>query len=294
VQSLSAETQRGLGQANWEGAKKLATIPIARAPRVATFAARLFRSRKAAAAAEPIIGDHAERIRRLVRDCSHELRTPITIAKGHAELLQQACRDPQGADDDEMVGDVEVILGELDRLSRLTDRLLVVAAAGDPGFLALDRIDVEPVMVALARRWSAAADRTWKVSVDGDHWILADSGRLTAALDALIENAVFHTVDGDEIAIEVRSTRGCVVITIRDAGCGIPARRLVWLLDQPSTAGLRRPGGTGLGIAIVKTITEAHGGWVTVESQAGRGTAFSLHLPRAVSLESRGSNPVSY
>jgi signal transduction histidine kinase len=275
----------------------LATIPIARAPRVATLASRLFRSRKDAAVPEPIIGDHAERIRQLVRDCSHELRAPITIAKGHAELVRQACLDPQGRDGDEIVGDVEVILGELDRLSQLTDRLLVMATAGDPGFLALERMDIEPVMVALARRWSAAAARTWKVSVHGDHWILADSGRLTSALDALIENAVFHTVAGDEIAIEVRSRRGVVTITIRDAGCGIPAHQLVRLLDQPSAArlhGLRRRGGTGLGIAIVKTITEAHGGWVTVESQAGRGTAFSLHFPRAVSLESKGSIAVSY
>jgi signal transduction histidine kinase len=270
----------------------LATIPIARAPRVATLAGRLFRSRKAAGAQEPIIGDHAEHIRQLVRDCSHELRAPITIAKGHAELLQQACRGSQPADGDELIGDVEVILGELDRLSRLADRMLVMAAAGDPGFLNLERMDVEPIMVALARRWSAAATRTWKVSVDGDHWILADSGRLTSALDALIENAVFHTETGDEIAIGARSRRGVVTITIRDAGCGIPAHQLVRLLEQPSAGrlhGIRRPGGTGLGIAIVKSITEAHGGWVTGDSQAGRGTTFALHFPRAVSLVSKGS-----
>jgi signal transduction histidine kinase len=236
---------------------------------------------------------HAEQIRQLVRDCSHDLRTPITIAKGHAELLWQA------SNGEEETSDIEVVLGELDRLAQLTDRLLTLSAADDPGFLALERLDPESIIVALVRRWSVVAPRDWKLSVHDDHPIVADHSRLTSALDALIENAVRHTERGDEIAIELRTQRGIVTIQVRDGGSGIPAGQVSRLLQEPARArvdGPRRSGGTGLGLAIVKAIAEAHGGWMSITSQPGEGSIFAMHLPRLTSVPmdgTRRSGPVA-
>jgi signal transduction histidine kinase len=239
----------------------------------------------------PISAPEGERIRQLVRDCSHEFRTPITIARGHTELLRQSCSDESGMDDQDALEDIDVVLTELDRLSRLTDRLLIMAAAGDAGFLVPERLQPESIVVDVVRRWGATAARDWKISVHDDQPILADSTRLTSALDALVENAVRHTKPGDQIAIEVRAQRGVATIKVCDAGCGMPARQVVRLLSDPGTArlhGARRPGGTGLGLAIVKAITEAHGGWVTIDSRPGRGTTFALHLPQFASVQPGG------
>jgi signal transduction histidine kinase len=238
----------------------------------------------------------SDRIRQLVRDCSHEFRTPITIAKGHTELLRQSCSDDRGVGDQDALEDIDVVLNELDRLSRLTDRLLILAAAGDAGFLVPQRLQPESIVVDVARRWGAAAARDWKILIHDDQPIVADSTRLTSALDALVENAVRHTKPGDEIAIEVRGRRGVATIHVRDTGCGIPARQVVRLLNDPGTARLhgdRRPGGTGLGLGIVKAIAEAHGGWVTIDSRPGRGTTFALHLPQIASLRPGGPAPAA-
>jgi signal transduction histidine kinase len=217
-----------------------------------------------------------EHVRTIIRDTSHELRTPITIARGYTELLWEASKGRK------TISDVEVVLDELNRLSRLTDRLLVLAAAGDPQFLVTDEVDVESLIVGQARRWSAAAPRDWKVYVEGDEPLEADVDRLASALDALVENAVQHTVEGDEIAIESRSKHGVVTIAVRDQGSGIPSEQLPGLFEYLARDGVIRPrrvGGTGLGLPIVKAIAEAHRGWVTVTSRPDFGTTFSIHLP---------------
>jgi signal transduction histidine kinase len=219
-----------------------------------------------------------EHVRMMVRDTFHELRTPITIARGHAELLSQVSRP--GTDS----SDVDVVLGELDRLSRLTDRLLILAAATDPQFLVHEAVDLEELVVGLAGRWSRTVVRRWKVSVQDSHVILADGTKLLSALDALIENAVHHTVETDQIAIDAAVLVGLVRIDVSDSGAGISAGRLSQLFQDGPDQGpisLRRPGGTGLGLPIVKAIAEAHGGWVSVTSREGVGSTFSVLFPAA-------------
>jgi signal transduction histidine kinase len=218
-----------------------------------------------------------EREREFVRDASHELRTPITVAKGHAELIRASLAGSQVSED------ADVILDELDRLSRISERLLILAASEHSGFLKLSAIHVNELVLGVARRWKPAANRHWEVKVAGEGFIDADPARLEYALDALLENAVKFTREGDRVGIASQAHDGRVVIAVSDDGEGISSQHLDRVFDRFSRADegrTRNSGGTGLGLAIVKAIAEAHGGSVSVRSTLGQGSTFELRLPR--------------
>jgi len=216
-----------------------------------------------------------EREHRFVQDASHELRTPITVALGHAELIQRRTEDDVTAED------AVVIADELLRLRRLADRLLVLAGSEDPGFLHRIDVELEEIASDAVRRW-AATPRRWLVRSDGDARVLADPERLAVALDALIENAVNHTREGDTIQIGARGSTTSAVMWVRDSGSGIPAVDLDRIFDRFARADPgrgRRTGGFGLGLSIVRTIVEAHGGRIDAVSSLGKGTTFEIELP---------------
>jgi signal transduction histidine kinase len=212
------------------------------------------------------------REREMVRDASHELRTPITVARGHAELIRSEYVGEQAADD------ASVILDELSRLARVSDRLLILAAVDHPGFLRRTPVELERLLVETAKRWSVTASRTWSVNAVAGGIVAADEERLESCLDALIENAVKFTIHGDSIRLALREDANAVVIEVSDSGIGIPEHELSRIFDR-FTCGGAHHGGTGLGLAIVKAITEAHGGAVVVKSAVGEGTTFQLRLP---------------
>jgi signal transduction histidine kinase len=216
-----------------------------------------------------------ERERRFVQDASHELRTPITVALGHAELIQRSAEDPTLAED------AAVIADELMRLRRLADRLLLLAGTEDPEFLHPAPVDVETIVVDAVRRWTATR-RRWLLGSTEEATVTADADRLEVALDALIENAVDHTREPDTIEVAIRRRGAQAVISVRDTGTGIPAADLDHIFDRFARADpgrSRHTGGFGLGLSIVKAIVDAHGGEVRVTSTVGVGTTFEILLP---------------
>ena len=216
-----------------------------------------------------------ERQRRFVQDASHELRTPITVALGHAELIQRNAKDPTLAED------AAVIADELMRLRRLANRLLLLAGAEDPEFLHLEPVDVETIVVDAVRRWTATP-RRWLLGSTEEATVMADADRLEVALDALIENAVNHTRESDTIEVAIRRRGARALISVRDTGAGIPAPDLVHIFDRFARADpgrSRHTGGFGLGLSIVRAIVDAHGGEVHVASAVGIGTTFEILLP---------------
>ena len=229
-----------------------------------------------------------ERQREFVRDASHELRTPITVARGYAELI---AREAEGAQPGE---DARVLLDELARLERISERLLVLATAEQPGLLALSPVRAEAFVRDLARRWAPVARRRWEVAVDVDGEILADADRLALALDALLENAVDHTAEGDRIGISARAEGGDLVLEVADAGPGIPRDQLGRVFERfarvdPGRS--RRAGGTGLGLAIARAVVEAHGGTISAESEPGAGATFRVRLPGLRPLRDERAGP---
>jgi signal transduction histidine kinase len=216
-----------------------------------------------------------ERQRQFVQDASHELRTPITIAMGHAELLARESREPEFAED------AGIIVDELVRLRRLADRLLLLASSADPDFLTRSPVAVQRLLADACRSW-APTDRRWVLENSVPATVLADRDRLGLALDALIENAVKQTEPGDEIRLSARRGGDRVVIAVADSGPGIAPKQLEPIFDRFARLDVSRSrdrGGVGLGLAIVKAIAEAHGGSVQVRSTLGQGSVFEILLP---------------
>ena len=223
-----------------------------------------------------------EQQRQFLQDASHELGTPITVALGHAELIERATTDQAVA------ADARVVTGELARLRRLTSRLLL-ASAGTPGFLRVAPVAADSLVLDALERW-AHVPRRWRLGDVAEATVLGDSDRLTVALDALMENAVAHTEPGDRIEVSVRLENGSAVIAVADSGCGIPPTDLDRIFDrfaraEPSRS--REAGGFGLGLPIVQAIAEAHHGTVRVHSASGRGSTFEMVIPAVLGATSR-------
>lgn len=208
-----------------------------------------------------------------VRDAEHELRTPLTIIRGHLEVISD---DPV-----ERRQTIDLVLDEIDRMTRLVTDLLVLARADQPDFLRLEPLDLEVFSVELHAKATGLAPREWRLveSARGD--LMADRQRLTQAVMNLAENAVHHTHE-DEI-IEIGSTvhNGSARIWVRDGGPGIAPgdEQRIFGRFARGTGASRASEGTGLGLAIVRVIAEAHGGSVGVRSIAGLGATFEIVLP---------------
>jgi signal transduction histidine kinase len=213
-----------------------------------------------------------ERQERFLHDASHELRTPVTIARGHLELLRR--EQPEAPE-------LEVALDELGRMERIVERLLLLAKSEQQRF-AFEEIDLEAFLSDLFMRWSEVAPRSWRLEADVAGRLVADPEALRKALDALLENAVKYTDPGDVIELGAHADgTGGVVIEVADSGAGVPPEALPRIFDRWARADgarTRERGGAGLGLAIVAAVARGHGGRCSVK-QLPRGTVFRLHLP---------------
>jgi two-component system OmpR family sensor kinase len=226
----------------------------------------------------------ADRERGFMRDAAHSLRTPLTVAQGHAELVRDGL-DPgtQGHDD------VTVLLDELRRLARISDQLLMLGAAGHTDALLLTPVALDHLAAEAARRWSATSGRTIAVDVPAPVAVLADEQRLRHALDALVENALNATEPHDRVTIAARARNGHAVLAVADTGPGIAPDDLDRVFERFARGrGAEGRPGTGLGLAIVRSIAEAHGGRATVTSTPGAGATFTLLLGAPLTAEPAG------
>ncbi|GAA4098682.1 sensor histidine kinase [Nonomuraea soli] len=196
--------------------------------------------------------------REFLDDAGHELRTPITVVRGHLELM--------GATDEEREETLALVTDELDRMSRIVEDLLTLAKAEQPGFLAIEEVEVADLTVSVVAKARALGERRWRVDSLAEVSIMADRQRLTQALMQLAANAFRHTAEGGEIAVGSAVQDGRVTLWVRDDGPGVPDddrerifQRFVRVGSSP---------GAGLGLAIVRSIAEAHGGTVHVEDGA--------------------------
>lgn len=232
-----------------------------------------------------LIGEKNARLlsaqRRFLQDASHQLRTPITIALTYAELL---ARDLSGSEE---LRDIQVVIAEMTLLRRLSERLLVIAAAEDPDFLRTEPVMLDQFATDVIERWRPTAQRRWKLGRLDYATVLADVERLGLAVDALLENAVKHTSADDVIELSVISdVPGTVRLVVGDAGGGIGADELQHVFERfrtgSSASGIR---GTGLGLALVRAVANAHGGSAAVRSTPGKGSEFEIVLPVAANLQ---------
>jgi len=215
-----------------------------------------------------------EQQRLFLLDASHELGTPITVALGHAELIEQAATD-------QVADDARVVVSELGRLRKQAGRMLLLASAGDPGFLDLAPLAFDALVMDALGRWGYTP-RRWRLGEVAEAPVTGDRDRLAAALDALLENAIAHTGPEDLIELSVRLADGQAVFAVTDSGCGIPGDDLERIFDRFSRghpSRNRESGGFGLGLPTVRAIAEAHHGSVRVSSTVGTGSTFELLVP---------------
>jgi PAS domain S-box-containing protein len=213
---------------------------------------------------------------------SHELRTPLTSIVGYLELLEDDAEDLSSAESRRFL---EVIERNATRLQRLVDDVLFAARA-EAGRLALATRDVNLCLVAdesVAAARPGAADRgvTLRLDVEETPDTAGDPDRLGQAIDNLISNALKFTPPGGRVDVIVRSLGDSAWIEVSDSGLGMAQEDLERVFDRFFRAAATRDEvpGVGLGLTIVKTIVEGHGGTIGVTRSEGVGTTLRIELP---------------
>lgn len=224
---------------------------------------------------------------RFLADVSHELRTPLTTIRGNVDLLRRmGMADPDFLDD---------IQAELERMTRLVNDLLLLARA-DVGSMPIMRepIDVDTLLVDVYRQVAMLTPPVaMKLGEVDQARVLGDRDRLRQLFLNLLDNAIKYTPAGGTVRLSLSKTSERVEVVVSDTGVGIPEQDLPHIFDRfyrVDKARTRMMGGSGLGLSIVKSIVEAHGGDIHVTSEVGKGTTFYVSLPLLLTEAERSAN----
>ncbi|MHA6523228.1 sensor histidine kinase [Tessaracoccus sp. G1721] len=212
--------------------------------------------------------------RQLLDDVGHELRTPITVVRGHMELVD--VHDPTDVRQTR-----DLVLEEVDRMGVLVNDLLMLARAGEVDFVQPRWVDLAPLTDQTLEKARALGDRVWRLErvASADAWL--DPARITQAWLQLAANAVKYSSPRSAISLGSRLHRGEVQLWVRDEGIGIAPDQLDSVrrrFGRTREAEDHAPG-AGLGLSIVESIVAAHGGRLDIESEPGVGSTFTINLP---------------
>ena len=226
-----------------------------------------------------------ERLRRdLVANVSHELKTPISALRAHLENLLDGVERPDAET-------LQVMLTQSERLGRLVDQLLELSRL-ESGDVPLERdcVDLAPLVAeVLSEIEVARPDRDVRLAeyVPEDlPPVFADRERVHQVLFNLLDNAVRFTPEGGRVTVSASKHNGSVDVVVADTGPGIAAEDLPRVFERffrVDESRSRDDGGTGIGLAIARSVVEAHGGRIWAESDPGRGSTFTFELPAAPS-----------
>ncbi len=224
--------------------------------------------------------------RDFARDAAHELRVPLTVCWGNLGLLAEGLLDDDPADRDRRIA---VTIEEITRMMRIVDGLCLLAESAHADFLRTERIELDEFVDDIVVRAGALGRRRWRARGTAGN-VVADRQRLIAAVLNLVDNAVHHTGEGDEVTIGARVAGAEVRIWVRDSGLGIQVADQDLIFDRlrRGTGAAEHYRGSGLGLAIVTAIVEAHGGRVELGSRVGHGSTFTVVLPRHPAGGQRG------
>jgi signal transduction histidine kinase len=225
-------------------------------------------------------------------DVSHELMTPITIARGSIEVLG---RDEERSGED-VEETLEIVGSELARMGRLIQRLLLLENAAVADHLRPVPTDVAPFLREAYARWARTGDHDIVLGETPQGTAPLDRDHALLALDAALENAVQHAGEGARIELRGEGDSDRLLLEVSDSGRGIDPQELPRLFERfyrPDRARNRRHGGAGLGLSIVDAIMRAHGGDASISSAPGVGTTVTLAFPGYVANGAHDVPPVA-
>jgi signal transduction histidine kinase len=211
--------------------------------------------------------------RNFINDAGHELRTPITIIRGHLELM--------GDDPQEREETVTIAIDELDRMARMVDDLMLLAKSERPDFLQYEIVDIRVFTEEIFAKVRGLAERNWDLAKVADGKVRIDRDRMTQAIVNLANNAVQHTQVGDKISLGSIMRHKTLYLWVQDTGEGIAETDREQIFERFARAAKsrRRSEGSGLGLSIVKAIVDAHRGQIALQSQLNFGSTFTLKIP---------------
>jgi signal transduction histidine kinase len=227
-------------------------------------------------------------LRRFTADASHELKTPLMVLRSGVERAMTNPGTPT-----EALASLEEVLEEIHRMSEMVENLLTLARADEGGArLAVETCDLRELAseasetAGILGEAPGIAVRTELPGAPVE--IAVDRSRIRQLLLNLVTNAIKYTPSGGKVSIGLVDQGDTVALIVGDNGIGIPAADLPHIFDRfyradPARSRTGERPGAGLGLAITKWIAEAHGGTITVQSRPGRGTAFTVTLPKRTS-----------
>jgi signal transduction histidine kinase len=211
--------------------------------------------------------------REFLDDAGHELKTPLTVLRGHLELLDAT--DPA-----EVTETRELLLDEVDRMARLVNDLILLAKSDRPDFVTRVEVELGELTEDVLAKARALGPREWRLDASTEVTVRLDAQRVTQALLQLADNAVKHTREGDVIAIGSSYGAGWVELWVRDTGPGVAPENRDHIFERFGRAEVpEHDEGFGLGLSIVRAIAVAHGGTVRVTDAPPHGARFVMSLP---------------
>lgn len=235
---------------------------------------------RVALARAKIAFDEATRHReQLVQDVAHDLRTPLTSIKGASQNLLDGVAGPLGTDAREYV---EIVREHSDRLIGAVDWLLeAMRAAAQPLQLDVSEVDLGELCASVVHGLTPIArERGIELTLDRiDAPTTADADKIRQVLENLLGNALKFTERGGSVHVRVESTRDDIHIHVCDTGIGMSAQELERIFERYYRR-YHTSGHSGLGLVISREVVRLHGGEIAVKSEPGRGSEFSVRLPR--------------
>jgi PAS domain S-box-containing protein len=212
---------------------------------------------------------------------SHELKTPLTVIQGFTETLSSGT-----ADETREKQALEAVHRRAKQLNGIVDRILLSSRIeAGKAKISCEQICIEPILSERVAALRAASQRDVSLEIEGGlPEVMADQVALITVLDHLLENAVKYSPDGGNVSLAVRHTESEVYLRVADEGIGMDPEQAARCFEkfwQAESSDVRRFGGTGIGLYIVRSLVEAMGGSIEVETAVGSGTAFTFSLPRA-------------
>ena len=224
-------------------------------------------------------------LRRFTADASHELKTPLMVLRAGVE---RGLTHPQTPRD--VLQSLDETLDQINQMTEMVDNLLTLARADEGrASLAVEQSDLREVVADVSETAGMLGeDAHIRVATEipsGPVLLPVDRHRIRELLLNLVTNAIKYTPAGGTIGLTLSDADGVVTVVVSDTGVGIAPGDLPHIFDRfwradPARSRTGERAGTGLGLAITKWIAEAHGGSITVQSRPGRGTVFTVHLPR--------------